>query len=270
MDTSAVQWLRSILFSQPPVPIFKRMVIGHDYVTYEWEPPKKRRLAFMPIDIPYIEEYRVDYKLPNNGGNWDHTICTGSKKITSVTFHKSVYPLATSCLDAADSTYNKHTFFIKDTDVYDIRVYGKNHAETSHNYLTHTSFSLHKTRKINKISGKIAEVPTSDFQQKYYIISKDLHDGPWKNMKNCVTTSFMNGWIFIYPDELEIMDGYLFKDGEWIDFKITPSETTDICSICLIQTDTVSHCGHHFHRDCINQIIGNKCPMCRVDLNKLN
>lgn len=268
MDPTAVLWIRNNLLTQPPVSIFKRMIIGRDYVTYEWEPPKKHQLSFINIEVPYIDEYRIDYKLPNNGGKWRHTICTGSNSITKATFHKTVYPHLESYLDTTTNEFHEHSFFYKDTDVFDIRIYGKNHADPNYNYLTHTSFSLHKNRRINKISGMISEVPLTDFLNKYYIISENLESGPWKNMKNYIATSFMGGWVFIYPDELEIIDGYQYIEDAWVDIKITDCGTTDTCSICLIPASTVSHCGHHFHRDCINQIIGNKCPMCRTNLNK--
>lgn len=49
---------------------------------------------------------------------------------------------------------------------------------------------------------------------------------------------------------------------------ITPAKTIDTCSICLEETsDCETICGHIFHKDCITQIIGNKCPMCRAIIN---
>ena len=43
------------------------------------------------------------------------------------------------------------------------------------------------------------------------------------------------------------------------------------CPICLEEIDCDKkaielHCGHFFHRDCIKDIKGNSCPLCRGNL----
>ena len=45
-------------------------------------------------------------------------------------------------------------------------------------------------------------------------------------------------------------------------------DTIDMCSICLENTNTSVHCGHFFHKECIEELqkYNNKCPYCRCIL----
>jgi len=54
-------------------------------------------------------------------------------------------------------------------------------------------------------------------------------------------------------------------------------EVKEICSICLedlyqplVQIEEVKtvECGHKFHKCCINEVMTDKCPLCRKDINK--
>ena len=46
------------------------------------------------------------------------------------------------------------------------------------------------------------------------------------------------------------------------------NESVNTCSICLEDTNTIVHCGHFFHKECIEKLkdFSNKCPYCRCIL----
>lgn len=221
----SMQWIRNHMFAQPPVVRFKSMVINKDNVIYEWHPIKQYQLSFVNQRVPHINEYRIDYKRSDDGIKWNHTICTGSSDIHRIIFYKMKIDANGQYITIPPSynengTRHEYGVFRNDLDQYDIRIYGINYADPIYNYHTHTKLALYNPEVIEKIHAVCSTKPTSDFDNKYYIISSHHAVEDWEHMNNYITTSFMSGWIFFKPDEHTLVDGYRYRDGEWIDEKL--------------------------------------------------
>ena len=67
--------------------------------------------------------------------------------------------------------------------------------------------------------------------------------------------------------EEKMVNVHLALAGSVHPIKLIASNIIDTCSICLEQTCTVTpECSHHFHQECIDEIVGRQCPMCRTDI----
>lgn len=225
MAMQAMQWLRNHMFAQPPVVRFKSMIINKDHVIYEWYPIKQHQLSFVDQRVPHISEYRIDYKKSDDGIKWDHTICTGSSNITRVIFYKMKLDKNGQYLTIPESynqgdTRHEYGVFRNDLDQFDIRIYAVNYADPVYNYLTHTKLALYNPEVIEKIDAICSVKPTTDFHNKYYIISDNDASEEWENKKGYITTSFMSGWIFFKPEENILVDGYRYRNGKWVDEKL--------------------------------------------------
>lgn len=225
MNNAAMQWIKNHMFAQPPVLKFRRLIIEEDRIIYEWNPPKQYRLAFVNTMVPFIQEYRIDYKATDYHFKWNHTINTNSSMITKIIFYK-MEPNDTGGYLTVPESYSKgdtrheYGIFKEKSDQYDIRIYGANYAEPHYNYLTHTKLAMYKPEIINKIESICSVIPTEDFHNKYYIISSNEAEGDWKGMKDYIATSFMNGWIFFKPEENTCVDNFRYTCGKWVDEKL--------------------------------------------------
>jgi hypothetical protein len=209
---NALQWI----VSQPPVLRFKQIIVENDYIIYEWFPVKQYSLSFTDKKVPFIQEYRIDYKNSNDGIKWNHTICTNSSKINRIIFYKlkldSVGDYITIPKSYSDDNNTRHEYGIfKDNTEIDIRIYGVNYADTPYNYLTHTKLSFYNFANIKKISGVRSD--KSNDTDKYYIINGE-------EMNNYIAIGFMNGHIFFKPFDKLMIDGYRYENNKWIDYKL--------------------------------------------------
>lgn len=264
-----VQWIRNYFISQPPVLKFKSLIINNDHIIYEWEQPVQHQLAFMNISVPYIQEYRIDYKKSDYHISWNHTICTNSSSLKRIIFHLIKYNENGDVITIKNSyndgdTRHEYGVFKNKKDIFDIRIYAVNYAKPVYNFLTHIRLSFYNTNNIKTISNYCSIPPTLNFHNKFYLIGENKIKNSWYGMENYITTSFMNGWVFIQPHENIIIDNYVYKNGKWEDKKL--KETIDILIKNAKSNDIIFTILRY---DFINRIMGDNINEKEINLKNI-